>query len=107
MLGQSGHDFVDRYVESLAHAKQREYSYGAPRLDHLPMANAESVANHVFLSELPLLPQRPNTVTQRAEETAVVRRKFGGTTHSSTLVLHEQKHHEQKCVLCGNLQGQR
>ena len=65
------------------------------------MADAEPIRDHVLLGELALHPVGPNSMPQRTEEPCIVRRDLSAGTHISSLGLHEQKHHEQKCVLNG------
>src|ERR1035438_7349973 len=65
------------------------------------MADAEPIRDHVLLGELALHPVGPNSMPQRTEEPCIVRRDLSAGTHISSLGLHEQKHHEQNCVLNG------
>src|ERR1039458_7757882 len=65
------------------------------------MADAEPIRDHVLLGELALHPVGLNSMPQRTEEPCIVRRDLSAGTHISSLGLHEQKHHEQNCVLNG------
>ena len=86
-------------IERFADPQQREHRYRAPRLNHLPVPDAKAVRNHVLLGELPLHSEGPDSVAQTPEKTRVMNRQFSAGPHASRLWLHEQKDHEQKCVL--------
>ena len=103
MLGQSGHDLIHRHVEDLADAQERDDGKGPSSLNHLPMAETESEADHVLLGKRALGPVGANAVAQGFKESGVMGWQRSGSTHSFTLVLDEQKYHEQKCVLCDSL----
>ncbi len=40
---------------------------------------------------------------ERAKKAVIARRQFSGSSHTSKVEFHEQKHHEQNCVFCGIL----
>src|ERR1035437_2275843 len=101
MMGKSLDQFLRCHLKSFADSQQSEQSNRAPGLNHLPMTDAEPIRDHVLLGQLPLHPVGPNSMPQRTEEPCIVRWDLSAGTHISSLGVHEQKHHEQKCVLNG------
>jgi hypothetical protein len=94
------HELLWLNVEGLANPQQREQRRGASGLDHLPVADAETVGNHVLLAQFALRAIRADTMAKGAEETLVACRKFPGRAHHSKLRSHEHNDHEQNCVSC-------
>src|ERR1022692_4613428 len=79
------HDLLGLNVESLANPQQCEQGRRASSLDHLPVADAEPVGNHVLLAQFALRAIRADAMAQGAEETLVACRKFPGSAHHSKL----------------------
>ena len=99
MAVQPAHQLLQPDVERLAHPQQCEDRNWPSRLNHLPVPDTEAVGDHVLLGELARGPEGPNAVAQATEEPRIVGRQLSAGTHDSRLRPHEQKHHEQKCVL--------
>jgi len=92
-------------IECLTYAEQGHHGNRASRLDHLPVAYAETIGDHVLLRELTLRPIRSNALAQVTEEPLVMRWQFSAGSHAFSLSLHDQKHHEQKYVFYGTILG--
>jgi hypothetical protein len=66
-----GHELLGLNVEGLANPQQCEQGRGASRLDHLPVADAKPVGNHVLLAQFALRSIRADAMAKGAEETLV------------------------------------
>ena len=99
MLRKTGEKLIQRQIESLTDPEQREYGNRTSGLDHLPVTHTEAIGDHVLLGQLTLRSVGPNPVSQRPEEPRVMDRQVSAGTHISRVCIHEQKEHEQNCVL--------
>jgi len=73
-MTQPRHKLLRSNAERVADAQQREYGARPSGLDHLPVTQAETVTNHVFLAQFALRPVCPDAMAQGAEETRVTGR---------------------------------
>jgi hypothetical protein len=63
-----------RNFKRLARPKQREDRDGATSLHHLPMADTETVGNHIFLAEFTRGSAGPDFVTELTKKPGVTGR---------------------------------
>lgn len=102
-MGEAAYQLFQRDLKSLGHAKQGDHCHRAASFKHLPVANAKAERQHVLLAELALSSVGSNSVPQRTKQPRVMSRQFSAGTHYSRLGFHEQKDHEQKCILLSNM----
>lgn len=98
VLAQAADDLLGENFEGFTNPEQSKHRERPARLDHLPVADAETVVVHVFLAQLAVGAQGSNPVTEGAKEPAVVGRQIPGGCHLTRLGEHEQIHHEHRCV---------
>lgn len=80
-MGHRPHKLLDRRVKRLADAQEREDSDGAAGLDHLPMADAEAVGNHILLAQFARGTVTADFVTEPPKKTGVMSREFSACPH--------------------------
>jgi hypothetical protein len=81
MMGKSPDQVLRCNVEGFADSQQGEYCSRASGLNHLPMADAEPVRDHVLLGQLPLQPAGPDAMPQGAEIPCITGRKIPAGSH--------------------------
>ena len=74
MMTQPRHQLLGSEAEGVADPQQREDGAGASGLNHLPVAQAEAVTDHVFLAQFAIHPVGPDAMAQGAEEARVTGR---------------------------------
>jgi hypothetical protein len=85
MMGKSLDQLLRCNVEGFADSQQGEQCNRASGLNHLPMADAEPVRDHVLLGQLPLHPVGPDAMPQGAEESRIAGREIATGAHHSKL----------------------
>lgn len=98
VLSEAADDLLREHLERFTDPEQSEHCEWAAGLDHLPVADAETVAIHVFLAQPAFGAQASNPVTEGAKESAVVGGQFPGGCHLTRLGQHEQIYHEHRYV---------
>jgi len=71
-LAEVGYEPIKRNPKRFANPEQRENRGWPARLNHLPMAHAEAVREHVLLAELAFLPVGTDTIAQCTEKPPVL-----------------------------------
>ena len=68
-------------LKRLANSQEGEDRHGTAPLNHLPVADAEAVGNHILLAQLAVGSVGPDAVAKSAEELCIVGRKISVGTH--------------------------
>lgn len=71
---QPRYEFFRRDFKSLADAQQREHGGGAACLNHLPVAEAKPMGDHVLLGEFAFRSLRSDAVAQGTKEPRIISR---------------------------------
>jgi len=100
VVRETGEKFFEGHVERFANSQQREHGNRTPGLDILPVANAETIEDHIFLAQATFRSVRPNAVAQGAEEASVVGRQVSVGTHTSSVCSSRFKTPRSKNSFC-------